>query len=298
MNAPPAGGRGPWLAFAGCGAIWGSTFLFIAIGNDSLPPLWAAGMRLGLAGAILALLTRLVGHPFPRGAALRAAALYGAFQFGINFPLLYWGEQYISSGLTAVLFATIPLSTALITRAFGMERLNALKITGALVALAGVALIGGGSAGDLSHRAGAIAVIVAATFGGLGTTFLKRGPRQSPFAANAVGCAVGLPICLAASALAGERWAPPATAEGWTSLLYLVLLGSVGAFALLAWLLQHWPVTRVAFISVVTPVIALVLGAVFRDEAVTGRSLAGTGLVLAGLVLGMTADRRRAGRPA
>ena len=300
MTASPAsssevgGGRGAWLAFSSCGVIWGSTFLFISIGNDTLPAAWAAALRLGFAAIILAVITRLAGHSFPRGPALKAAVLYGVFQLGINMPLLYWGEKTVPSGLTAVLFATIPLSSALITRAFGMERLNPLKMVGALVAIAGVAVIGGASAAGFSHTAGVVAIITAATFAGLGSTFLKRGPRQSAFAANAVGCAVGLPICLLASALLGERWVMPQTGAAWFSIAYLTIAGSVGAFVIFTWLLRHWPVTRAAFISVITPVIALGLGALFRGEALNGRSLAGTALVLAGLVLGMTADRAAA----
>jgi len=287
-------GRGPWLAFAGCGLIWGSTFLVISIGNDTLPPLWAAALRLALAALVLGGIAAALRHPFPRGEALRAAVLFGVFQFGINMPLLYWGEVTVPSGISAVLFATVPLSSALITRALGMERLNRLKIAGALVAIAGVALIGGASSKGFSHTAGVLAILVAATVAGLGTSFLKRGPRQSPFAATAVGHLVGLPICLLGSALLGERWSLPQTPAAWGPILYLTLAGSTGAFALMAWLLHHWPVTRVAFVSVITPVIALVLGAVIRHEPLTPKSMVGTVLVFAGLALGMAADRRAA----
>jgi len=213
-------------------------------------------------------------------------------QFGCNMPLLYWGETRVASGLTAVLFATVPLTSAFITRALGMERLRPLKIVGGLIALAGVALIGGTSAGDRAHLGGVIAIVVAATMAGLGTALLKRGPKQSPWAANAVGSMVGAPICLIASALLHESWKLPGNGPGWFALFYLVLAGSAGAFALMAWLLHHWPVTRVAFISVATPVIALGLGSVFRHEPVSSRSLAGTLLVMAGLVCGLAADRR------
>lgn len=285
-------GKGPWLAFIGCGLIWGSTFLVISIGNDSLPPFWAVGLRVGLAAAIFAVLTRLLGHPFPRGPALKAAALYGLFQFGVNMPLLYWGERTVPSGISAVLYGTVPLSSAILTRLMGMERLNPLKIGGALVALLGVALIGGGSIGTPGRALGLAAILLSATVAGLGTIFLKRGPRQSAFAVNAVANAVGMPCALLWSALAHERWALPATGTGWFSLLYLVIAGSLGAFALWSWLVHRWPVTRIAFVSVITPVIALVLGAVVRAEAVNTRSWAGTLLVLTGLVLGMTADRR------
>ena len=299
MNETPSAsaiesGRGPWLAFFGCGLIWGSTFLVISIGNDSLPPMWAAAIRIAFASVLLTLINRLTGHSLPRGAALRAAVLYGVFQFGLNFPLLYWGEKYVPSGLAAVLFATTPLSTAVIARLFGMERLNPLKIGGALVAIAGVTLIGGAGATQGGRALGVLAVITAATAAGFGTTLLKRGPRQPPFGANAVAHAVGLPFCLLGSALTHEHWSVPPTAESWLAIGYLTLAGSCVAFALLTWLVHRWPVTRIAFISVVVPIIALFLGVIVRHESLTSAGLSGAALVLVGLGLGLAADRRAA----
>jgi drug/metabolite transporter (DMT)-like permease len=300
--ARPESARGPWLAFAGCSTIWGSTFLFISIGNDSLAPIWAATLRLGLATLVLLAIMRLTRQPLPRGPALAAAMRYGIFQFGVNFPLLYWGEKTVPSGLTAVLFATIPLSSALITLAFGMERFNPIKMAGAIVAIGGVAVIGRGGGGATGHFLGMLAVLGAATFAALGTTLLKRGPRQSPFGANAVGSAVGFVICLPVSRLLGEPWVIPHTAPAVFSLAYLVLAGSAGAFAMMAWLIHRWPVTRVGFISVVVPVVAMLLGVAVRHEPLTGASLLGSALVLTGLGIGMAADgiasRRSAGAAA
>lgn len=291
-----ADARGPWLAFFACGLIWGSTFLVISIGNDTLPPMWAAAIRLAIGGVVLSIITRLVGHAFPRGAALKAAVLFGVCQFGLNFPLLYFGEKTVPSGLSAVLFATVPLSSAIVTRLFGMERLNPLKILGALIAIGGVALLGGvGSSSHGSPTLGVISVVAAATISAFGATFLKRGPRQSAWGATAVGHLVGLPICLALSALGREHWFVPRDGRSWFTIVYLVVMGSSVAFALMAWLIQRWPVTRVAFVSVIVPIIALFLGALVRHEPLTGRSLAGAGLVLVGLGCGMAADRGRAG---
>ena len=87
-----------WAAFAACGAIWGSTFLVISIGNDALAPVWAATLRLAAASLLLAAWTLLRGQRLPRGAALRAALGYGVAQFGVNLPLLYWGERVCSVG--------------------------------------------------------------------------------------------------------------------------------------------------------------------------------------------------------
>src|SRR5262249_43974049 len=139
--APPssASGLAPWLAFPACTLIWSSTFLFISIGNEALPPLWAVSLRLALAALLLGGIARVTNDGMPRGAAALAATGYGLCQFGIGFPLLYWGETVLPSGLAAIIYATVPLWASLFTRAFGLERFSSPKLAGALVGLAGVA---------------------------------------------------------------------------------------------------------------------------------------------------------------
>lgn len=286
-HAPPRAAAA-WAAWSGCSLIWGSTFLFIRLGNDAqVPPVWAASMRLLLATLVLSAIARVLGHPFPRGAALRASLGYGLLQFGINFPLLYWGETRFPSGLAAVIYAAIPLETALITAALGMERLTPLKLAGAAVAIAGVALLVSNPLAEHPGLLPGIALVVSASMAAISGVILKRGPRQSPFWSNAVGSAIGLAVCLVASAALGERHALPTRFPEWFPVVYLTLAGSVGAFVMFAWLINHWPITRVSFIGVVNPVVALVLGWLVRDEHLTWASLAGSGLVLAGVIFGL-----------
>jgi drug/metabolite transporter (DMT)-like permease len=290
-GAATIGTAKPWMAFAACGAIWGSTFLVISIGNDALAPVWAATLRLTLAALLLGAWTRARGRALPRGAALRAALGYGVAQFGVNLPLLYWGEKVVPSGLSAVVFATIPLTTALMTRALGLERLTPGKVLGAVVALAGVALL---FSSTLRAHAAPVrlgAIFVGATAASLGTVLLKRGPRQDPFGANAVGCAIGAPIAAAISFALGESHALPATLGAVWPLLYLTVGGSLGAYVLMSWLLNHWSVTRTSYITVIVPVIALALGALVRHERLPPANLGGAALVLAGLLLGMRPER-------
>lgn len=287
-----------WLAFFTCVVIWGSTFLVIRIGNSAVAPAWAAAIRLALAAIVLAAIARATGTPLPRGAALRAAALYGFFNFGINFTLLYWGEVSFPSGLTAVLYATIPLTTALITAAIGLERLTMPRLIGALFALGGVAVMMRERIGGDVTLGSFLAVFVAATSAGISVIFFKRGPKQSAIAANAVACVVGLVVCLAASfALREPHRAPPGWA-GWLPIVYLTLLGSVVAFVSMSWLVHQWDVTRVAFIGVLVPIVALGLGALVLGERVPPASLLGTLLVLAGVVLAMRGAPSHASAPA
>jgi drug/metabolite transporter (DMT)-like permease len=282
------------LAFASCTLIWGSTFLVIRIGNDTVPPQWAAALRLALAAVVMLLLVVLTGRRLPAGAARQAAVLYGVFQFGVNVPLLYWGEMYVSSGLTAVMYATIPINNALIARAFGLERLHGLKMTAAVIAVAGVAVM---FAPDLTAGATALPLLgiylatVAASFG---STMLKRGPRQDPLAANAVGAACGVPFCLLASWLLHETHRLPTTWLQIYPIVYLAIVGSVVAFVAFAWLVNRWPISTVGFIGVVVPIIAVTLGAIVRHERLLARHVLGGVLVLAGVSVAIVSDRQGA----
>lgn len=287
-----------YFVFALCCLIWGSTFLFISVGNETVDPLWAATLRLVIAAPLLALLGLVTRAPFPRGRALRAALLFGLFNFGINLSLLYWGELTVPSGIAAVFYATVPLSTGLFAAAFAVEKLDPRKMLFAALAVVGVGII---FAGELSFAvpfAGLLAILVAATAAGLSSVFLKQAP-QAAIPANAVGSGVGAAVCLAGSVLLGEDRAIPTTADAWIPILYLVLAGSLGAYVLFTWLVHHWAVTNATLIGVVVPVIAVALGIVFRGEQAAPATYVGAAVVLVSVfaAIRLSGPRRRT-RPA
>lgn len=277
----------PYLVFIGCCLIWGSTFLAIRIGNEAVPPIWAATLRLALAAPLLAGLVFATRQHFPRGPALRGALLFGFFNFGVNLSLLYWGERVVPSGIAAVLYATVPLSTALIAAALGVERLVPRRLVAAVVAIVGVAII---FAGELKLDVpieGLIAVFLAATAASLSSVFLKRAPQPSAIAANAVGAAVGVVVCVAASVIIGEDHALPTSVAGWWPIVYLTIAGSLGAYVLYTWLVQHWPVTNASMVGVVVPVIAVILGAVAKQEQRSPESYVGAVVVLIAVIVAL-----------
>jgi len=277
----------PYFVFIGCCLIWGSTFLAIRIGNEAVPPVWAATIRLTLAAPLLAGLVLATRQRFPRGAALRGALLFGVFNFGVNLSLLYWGERVVPSGIAAVLYATVPLSTALIAAAMGVERLVARKLAAAVVAIVGVGII---FAGELKLDVpveGLVAVFLAATAASLSSVFLKRAPQPSAIATNAVGAAAGAIVCAAVSLVIGEDHTPPSSFAAWWPILYLTLAGSLGAYVLYTWLVQHWPVTNANMIGVVVPVIAVILGAVAKQEQRASESYAGAAVVLVAVLIAL-----------
>ena len=277
----------PYLVFVGCCLIWGSTFLAIRIGNEAVPPVWAATIRLVLAAPLLTMLVLATRQRFPRGAALRGALLFGVFNFGVNLSLLYWGERVVPSGIAAVLYATVPLSTALIAAAMRVERLVARKVAAAIVAIVGVAIIFAGELRLDVPLEGLIAVFLAATAASLSSVFLKRTPQPSAFAANAVGAAAGAVVCVATSLMIGEDHALPNTLAGWWPIVYLTLAGSLGAYVLFTWLVQHWPVTNASMVGVVVPVLAVILGAVAKQEQRSPESYLGAAVVLIAVVVAL-----------
>lgn len=276
-----------YVAFISCCLIWGSTFLAIRIGNQSLPPEWAATMRLTLATPLLALIALARRDPWPRGKTLLGAILFGALNFGANFALLYWGERVVPSGIAAVLYATVPLSTALFAAALGVEHLNARKLVAAIVAIAGVATIFAGEMQLDVPFDGLLAVFFAATFASLSSIVLKRYPQPSAFATNAVGAAAGAIICFLASVLLGEdRAVPTAFASIWP-VIYLTLAGSLGAYVIFTWLVAHWSVTNASYVGVVVPVIAVILGALVLQETRAAQTYLGAVVVVGAVVVAL-----------
>lgn len=282
---------GGYGAFAGASLIWGTTFLFIAISNEIVAPLWGATLRLIIASAGLAAMAVFTRATFPRGAGLRDVALYGVMGFGLNLPLLYWGEQTVPSGMTAVVFATAPLQTAMYARALSLEQFDRVKLIAAVMGVVGVAVIFSGQLGVGVPIAGLIAVFLASTTAAWGSVFLRRAGKQSPWAVNAISAPIGAVICFALSLALGESRDLPATLGDWLPIVYLAILGSGGAFVLYAWLLGKWGPTNASFIGVVVPVIALIMGAIFRAEFPPLISYLGAAIVITAVVVALTRSR-------
>ena len=277
------------VTFVACALVWGSTFLAIRFGNEAVPPLWAAAIRLAIASVLLFGITRIIGTPLPRGRALRGAALWGLFSLGVNLSLLYVGEQTVPSGISAVLFATVPLSTALLAAAFGVERLVTRKLVAAAIAIGGVAVIFAGELGVAVPFTGLLTIFGAATAAAFGNVLLKREPSPPVFALNAIGTAVAAVVCLVASFLAGESHAIPVTAAAWIPLLYLTLAGSLGAFVLFSWLVTHWTVSNASLVGVTVPVIAVILGGVVKAEQPAPLTYLGGAIVITAIFIAVRA---------
>jgi drug/metabolite transporter (DMT)-like permease len=282
------------VAFVACALIWGTTFLAIRVGNEATPPVWAATIRLVLASVVLFGISGAFRMPLPRGRALRGAALWGLFNLGINFSLLYIGETTVPSGISAVLFATVPLTTALLAAAFHVEPLVTRKLIAAIVAIGGVAIIFAGELGASVPFAGLLTVFVGASAAALANVLLKQAPKQPVIPLNAIGTAVGAAVCLVVSTVLGESHAIPATMAVWLPILYLTVAGSLGAFVLYSWLVTHWSVSNASLLGVTVPIIAVIVGGLVKGEQPAALTYVGAAVVISAILIALRAPHPRA----
>jgi drug/metabolite transporter (DMT)-like permease len=277
-----------WLILC---CIWGSTWLFIKIGLTDLPPLTFAGIRFVLASLILTALVLLRRVRLPRsGKELALIAITGVLTFALNYGLVFWGEQYISSGLAAVLQSTFPAFGLVIAHFYlPHERLTTARVVGVLLGVCGVAVIFSDQLSIAGSMAllGSMALVLSALFGSYGNVLVKAyGGKIDPqvLAAGQMVCGF-VPLFMIGIPTEGNPSHFHWTTMAVVSLLYLVVVGSVIAFALYYWLVRHMDVTNTMLIALVTPAIAVILGMIVLHEKLNWRLLAGGACIISGLAL-------------
>jgi drug/metabolite transporter (DMT)-like permease len=283
-----------WILLCG---IWGSTWAFIKLGLRDLPPITFAGIRFIIAVALLLLIAyvRRAGLPRTR-AAWRLLVVTGVLQFTVNYGLIFWGESYISSGLAALLQATIPLFGLLIAhRLLPGEPLTFAKLCGVLIGLIGVAIIFSNqlTIGDAWSVWGSLAIIVGAFAAAYSNVLLKASDFKldlSVLVAAQMLCGL-LPLLIVGLIKEGNPFRLHWTLAATVSIFYLALVGSVAAFLLYYWLVRHMDVTNTQLIALVTPGVAVLIGILFLDEELTWRILLGGLGIFAGI--GVIILRRR-----
>lgn len=280
------------LAFALLCLIWGSTWLVIKVGYGGLGPFEVAAWRFLFAGLLLAIagavLVRRGTMRWPQGRAeWGVVAWVGAVLFAVDYGLVYWGEQDLDSGLTAVLFAVLPIFTAFAAHLYlPGERLTPRKLGGTLTAFAGVAALFADSLRvDAALMWPMLAIVASAVGAASGSVVTKRhGAALHPVALNGPAMLLGGGLLAVASFAVGDGMDVPTHAATWWSIAYLALAGSIVTFLVFFWLLKTWRATNLSFISVFTPLVAVALGAA-AGEPVTPWMGLGTALILVGVLV-------------
>ena len=281
--------------------IWGSTWLVIKLGYGGLGPFTVAALRFLLAGAMLTVIVPTLGARWPRARIEWLVVMcVGVVLFAADYGLIYWGEQFIDSGLTAILFATLPLFTVALAHVFiPGDRITGRTLAGTLLAFFGVVALFGENLRLDTEKFGPMAAIIAASIcaAAAGVVTKRYGATLHAAALNAPAMLIGGTVLVAAALANGERFHLPRDAGTWAAIGYLALFGSVVSFLVYFSLLKTWSVTSLSFISVFTPAIALALGFVFLDERPTLWTAVGTVLILAGVALALTRSTPKAQRP-
>lgn len=277
-----------WLVLCG---IWGSTWLFIKLGLEDLPPLTFAGIRFVISCAIILSIIRIRGLQLPRARAdWILLAVTGVLSFGLNYGLVFWGEQHISSGLAALLQATLP-AFGLVFAHFHLpgERLTWTKISGVVLGVCGVAVVFSNQLAVAGRQAlaGCIALILSAVCAAYSNVLVKAyGKNLNPAILAAGQMFFGLLLLFAVGLpLEGNPFRFHWTAIAVIALLYLAVVGSVIAFLLYYWLLQNMDVTKSMLIALVTPVVAVILGMIVLNEEFGWRTLAGGAMIMLGIAM-------------
>jgi len=279
-----------WVAFGIVSTVWGTTWLAIRIGLETVPPFLSAGVRCTLAAVILFGLVRLrrIAVPWTKDAWNVYLSL-GVLTIGIPFALVYWGQQYIPTGLSSILFAAYPLWVALLSHLMLRdEPLTAFKVIAVLLGFFGVVVIFSAETSISDSRAflGMAAVLVSTFLQALALVIIKKvGEPVSPVAMNFVGMAMGGLMLLALSGLVEHqqsvRWTLPAV----LSLLYLTIIGSVVTFVANYWLLKRIDAVYLSLSSFINPIVAVVLGSLALGERLPPGVFLGAVLVFTGLLV-------------
>ena len=284
------------LVFAILTLIWGTTWAAIRIGLRSVPPLTGVAVRFALAATLLLVIARLRGLTFGTTARERRLWLVvAAFSFCSSYGVVYWSEQWVPSGLAAVIFATMPLFVGAFAHlVLPSERLNLRGLTGLLVGFGGVGCIFStdfAALGGPPVRHAALVLLVSPLASSIGSISVKRwGGGIHPLSLAAA------PMAMTASfmgllALLTERGLPlrfDGVAFG--SIAYLAVCGTAVTFTLYYWMLSFVPVTTLALISYTVPVVAVLIGTLALHEPFTSRTLVGSVFVLLGVSMAATAS--------
>lgn len=278
--------------------MWGSTWLFIRVGLRDLPPLLFAGIRMALAALLLSPLAL-------RGEGLsvllrsrRQVAVISLLQVALPYGLMFVAQQWVPSGLAAVLFATFPVWIAILSRFFLPEEvLTPRRIASALLGVIGVAVLEAPRIGDLSSSrlllVGSAVIILASMVVAFANIFARRHMIDlPPIVLTAGQSAFGGALLLASSLLAEAGRPVTLTPSAALSILYLAIFGSSLTYLGLYWLLPRISIAALGVLPLIDTTVAVTLGALVLGEPVGWHLFAGGGLVLAAAALAGTSPSR------
>ena len=273
-------------AFAGAVVIGGANYIAVKFSNEELDPLSGAALRFTAAALVLLSICALFRYPLPRGRAAVGAAIYGLLGFGVSYALVYHAIVGLGAGPTAVILGAVPLATLFLAVLHRQERLTTRGVAGGVLALIGIGVLSAGSLESDLEPSYVVAALCAVLAIAESSVVIKAFPRTHPMSTNAIAMSVGALFLAIATRLFGQSWDLPQTGRVWAALVWLVVIGSVGLFWLILYVIERWTASATAYAITLMPVTTVILGALFADEPITPELVAGGLLVLAAVYVG------------
>lgn len=280
-------------AFLAVYFIWGSTYLAIRYAVESIPPFFMAGIRNGLAGLMMILYARARGDSAPTRIHWRSAVVVGALMLAGGNGGVSWAEQVVPSGLAALLVATVPLWMVAFNAMFWeRSRPTAREVAGIVLGFLGVLVLVGPDeimGGGRIALSGAIVLVLASVSWSLGSLISRKAPLpKSPILATGMEMFAGGALLLVGGLVSGE-WSRldigAVTSTSALSLAYLLIFGSLIGFTAYVWLLRQTTPARAATYAYVNPIVAVLLGWMLADEALTTRTLLSAAVIVGAVVI-------------
>lgn len=281
-----------WLAWVTICVVWGTTYLAIRVALETVPVFLVAGLRWMAAGVVLALIAQALGRRLPSPRTWANLALLGFLMNVVGNGFVVWAEQYVASGLTAVVVASVPFwSVGIETMLPGGERLRLATVVGLAVGFAGIVVlvypqISMGSSEGRAVLGGVLALQVACLGWALGTSYTKRHAASGDaLTSSAVQMLLSGVMLLGLATASGEWASLHFTPRSLGAMAYLTLAGSTLAYTAYVYAVAHLPISTVSLYAYVNPLIAVVLGSLLLDEPLSVRIVAAAALVLAGIAV-------------
>ncbi|MGE5458543.1 MAG: DMT family transporter [Methanococcaceae archaeon] len=269
--------------------IWGSTWMVIRIGIESVTPILSAGLRFLLASLILYIFMKLKKIKIQKDR--RSIILYiilGVFSFLLPFGLVYWGENYIPSWLASILFGAMPFFVVVFSWiAIPSEKINSDKLTGLFFGFVGIVIIFSKNiTTDINFSLWGMAAVVLSAIlqGGIAVMVKKYGEHLHPLSMNLVPIMIGGVFLTLAGLLFENVSTIKFDSKAILSITYLALFGTIISFTTYYWLMKRINIIILSLSSFVTPIVAVILGSVFLGEILTQRDFFGSSLVLIGIL--------------
>ena len=289
MTPERSRGKLAYLAFITVCLVWGTTYLGITVALETVPVLLVAGLRWMAAGVVMSVLMLATGRGLPRPAMWGPLLLLGFLMNVVGNGFVVFAQQYVASGLTAVLIATTPFWSALVERLLpNGERFSRRALIGLSLGFTGIVILvwpemtNGGASGR-AFVLGVIAIQLACVGWVIGTSYARRHELgDDPFRSTALQMVFSGTMLLTAATINGDWEHLTFTPRTIAAMAYLSLAGSLLAYSAYIYAIQHLPLSLVSLYAYINPIIAVTLGTLLLSEPFSGRVAVAAALVLAG----------------